>query len=57
LADWCQDKVIDLRFIQPGKPNRNAFIELFNRSCRTKVPNNWLFTSLDEMREIKHQWL
>lgn len=29
----------------------------FNRSYRTEVLNNWLFTSLDEVREITHQWL
>ena len=57
VADRCKDKGAELRFVQPGKPNRNAFIERFNRSYRTEVLEGWLFTSLDEVREITHQWL
>jgi len=35
--------------IQPGKPDRNADIERFNRSDRTEVPNARLFESIAEL--------
>jgi putative transposase len=54
---WCAEKGIELRHIQPDKPNQNAFIERFNRSYRNEVLNGWLFSSLDDVREIAHQWI
>ena len=57
FVDWCQRMKIAIRYIQPGKPNQNAYIERFNRTYREEVLNSYLFEDLDDVREITNDWL
>ena len=54
---WCAERGIALRYIQPGKPDQNAFIERFNRTYRTEVLNAYVFESLEQVREISAEWM
>jgi putative transposase len=56
LREWCTPRGIALVFIQPGKPNQNAYIERFNRTYRTEILNAWVFTTLDEVRDLSEAW-
>ena len=54
---WAKERGIALLYIQPGKPNQNAFIERFNRSFREEVLDAHLFNALSEVQSIADAWL
>ena len=43
LADWAEQHLVELEFIEPGKPMQNGFIERFNRSYREGVLDMYVF--------------
>ena len=57
FVSWCEANGIFIDYIEPGKPNQNAFIERFNRSYRNEVLDTWLFRNLDEVRELSWAWM
>ena len=57
FVEWCEQRRIELKFIEPGKPDQNAYIERFNRSYRTEVLDAYVFESIEEVRQITEIWL
>lgn len=53
---WAHQGNVDLRLIEPGKPNQNAYIESFNGRLRDECLNEHWFTSLEHARTVIEEW-
>jgi putative transposase len=56
LDQWAYDRGVRLRFIEPGKPVQNCFIESFNGRLRDECLNEHWFQSLPHARRIVEEW-
>jgi len=56
LRLWCEERNIQLQFIQPGKPVQNAFIERNNGSLRRELLDAYHFFTLQEIRQMAEEW-
>ena len=57
FVDWAATHRVVIHYIQPGKPDQNAYIERFNRTYRTEVLNAHLFDSTTELQALTDTWL
>lgn len=56
FVQWLKDEGVALQYIEPGKPNQNAYIERFNRTFREELLNRHIFLRLDDVREAAYWW-
>ncbi|MGO4549478.1 IS3 family transposase [Lysobacter sp. 2RAF19] len=57
FVQWAKANRMAIQYIQPGKPNQNAYIERFNRTYREDVLDQFLFARLEDVREATWHFL
>lgn len=49
FVNYCQVEDIQIKYIQPGKPSQNGYIERFNRTYREDILDAHLFRDIEEV--------
>ena len=57
LVNWAEKRGIALTYIQPGKPQQNAYVERYNRTVRQEWLGLYLFETIEEAQQIATEWL
>ena len=56
ILKWADQNDVAWHYIDPGKPQQNAFIESFNGSLRDELLNEEIFDTLDDARRKIALW-
>jgi putative transposase len=56
VLKWAKENGVEWHYIDPGKPQQNAFIESFNGSLRDECLNEEIFDSLADARRKLALW-
>ena len=56
LDAWAYTRGVELRFIRPGKPIENAYVESFNGKFRDECLNEHWFISLADAKAAIEAW-
>ncbi len=56
MVTWAHERDVQLRLIEPGKPNQNACVESFNGRLRDECLNEHWFTHLIHARTVIEIW-
>ncbi|ULG69568.1 IS3 family transposase [Marinobacterium sediminicola] len=57
FTNWARKHDIRIEYIQPGKPQQNAYIERHNRTLRYSWVSKHLFETLEDVQDYATQWL
>ena len=56
ILKWADESEVPWHYIDPGKPQQNAFIESFNGTLRDELLNEEIFDTLEDARRKLALW-
>lgn len=57
MIAWAAQHHIRMEYIQPGKPQQNAYVERFNRTVRYEWLSQYYWENLEEVRLFATNWM
>jgi len=57
IIAWALRSGIRLEYIQPGKPQQNAYVERFNRTVRYEWLSQYHWDTLDHVQQAATEWM
>jgi putative transposase len=57
IVSWAKRKGIRMEYIQPGKPQQNAYVERFNRTVRYEWIAPYCFDTIKEAQGFATRWI
>lgn len=57
VRQWAREWGIRFEYIQPGKPQQNAYVERFNRTVRYEWLSQYHWSDLEEVRLYSTNWM
>ena len=57
LMEWAEKRGIRIGYIQPGKPQQNAYIERYNRTVRREWLDQHILETIEKAQDQAKKWL
>lgn len=54
---WAENLGVRIEYIQPGKPQQNAYFERYNRTVRGEWLGQNIFETIEEAQNQATEWL
>ncbi len=55
--EWAEKRNVRLEYIQPGKPQQNAYVERYNRTVCQEWLGQYIFEIIEKVQDHATRWL